>query len=295
MFTTNLIRSANSIITRQPYPAGVKKFGKAHRSLIRQYGRLLGETPDAKKSFELCNFMEKEDAYLMKLRKLNLWAGANISFNPGKHKIPRFLYHITTPEGYNGMKQNGYLKLSEIPNGKGVYMFELQNMIKRYTDFWGHHNLQALLSQVLVNGSDRVILLRIPTSKLDAGKLAIRPQYGFTPLEGDEKILTAIGDSALSSKLYKQRKTALEYIYPREIDIRDISLVGKAKIPDVDDCTPEDALKIWKNLTKDTPENKAFTNFTGDLTEKKDFFPNFFKKKPAEIKPDENTTENFFI
>ena len=50
----------------------------------------------------------------------------------GKHKIPRFIYHITSRDNYEKILQSRYLKLSEADNfsGSGIFMLELEKFFK---------------------------------------------------------------------------------------------------------------------------------------------------------------------
>ena len=192
-----------------------------------------------------------------KLISMNLWTGANIpSKVVGKRKIPRYLYHLTTRKNYNQMLQDGYLKISQnCFRGNGVYMFEMQNMLKHYKDFDGNRNLGLLLQQFVGRDGSEAVLLRIPTSKIDAGKLVIRDNTGGGRNGMHSCTKVALGDSTLASKLYKQRKIALEYIYPEQLSTDKISVVGISKYDFIQDHEDENTiLKMWKNLTQNQPE-----------------------------------------
>ena len=133
------------------------------------------------------------------------------------------------------MLKDGYINISQdCPRGKGLYMFEMQNMLKHYKDFDGNRDLGRLLQQVSESETGAV-LLRIPTSILEAGKLVIRGNSGTGKNGMHSYGKQLLGDSALASKIYKQRKVALEYIYPEKLSMNDISLVGSSKYNFVED------------------------------------------------------------
>lgn len=260
----NLFRVGNNIITFYKYPTHVKNFSKAHRQISKMYDQILGKEPKIYEINDCCDYFYAHIAFekrMNKLLRMNLWAGANISQKVvGKHKIPRYLYHLTTRKNYNQMLQNGYLKISkDCPRGDGVYMFEMQNMLKQYKDFDGDRNLGLLLNQVVGRDGSEAVLLRIPTSKMDAGKLVIRDNTGGGRNGMHSCTKVALGDSALASKLYKQRKVALEYIYPEKLSMDNISVVGTSKYDFIQDYKDENTiLKMWKNLTQNQPEQIGF-------------------------------------
>ena len=96
-------------------------------------------------------------------------------------------------------------------------------MIKHYGNHNGYRGLERLLGQGSLHGGDELVLLRIPTKNLNASRLAIRDNgtpVGINPSQF--KVTDLIGDSAINSKLYKQRKVGLEYVYPHDININDV-------------------------------------------------------------------------
>ena len=260
-----LSRIGNNIVTSTLYPTGIKKFGKAHKEIDKMYDSFVGKVPNIPSFSDFFDYLEAQNSFNKrseKLLRMNLWAGANIlQQNVGKHKIPRYLYHITTKENYSKMLKTGYINISQdCPRGKGLYMFEMQNMLKHYKDFDGNRDLGRLLQQVSESETGAV-LLRIPTSILEAGRLVIRGNSGTGKNGMHSYGKQLLGDSALASKIYKQRKVALEYIYPEKLSMNDISLVGSSKYNFVEDDIDENiALKIWKQLTHNQPEEKGFLN-----------------------------------
>lgn len=97
----------------------------------------------------------------------------------GKHKIPRFIYHMTSKRNYESMLCDGIIKTS--PDellGNGVFTSELTNLFKRWRKCksWGNESLQERLISHVAKGNDEIVILKIPTTKLDADKLVIRSQ-----------------------------------------------------------------------------------------------------------------------
>ncbi len=55
----------------------------------------------------------------------------------GKHKIPRFIYHITSKNNYNKLLIDGTLRMSEdLFCGEGVFTSELDNIFKNSARAW---------------------------------------------------------------------------------------------------------------------------------------------------------------
>ena len=53
-----------------------------------------------------------------------------LSQTVGKHKIPRYLYHMTSLENYNKMLESGCIRPSGARLPDGVYMLELDSFSK---------------------------------------------------------------------------------------------------------------------------------------------------------------------
>jgi len=97
----------------------------------------------------------------------------------GKHKIPRFIYHMTSKSNYESMLLDGIIKTSPEPLiGRGVFTTELTNFFKRWRNnrSWDNDSLQERLIQQVSKGSDEIVILRIPTASLDSDKLIVRSQ-----------------------------------------------------------------------------------------------------------------------
>ena len=97
----------------------------------------------------------------------------------GKHKIPRFIYHMTNKSNYQSMLCDGIIKTSQDGLlGNGVFTTELTNLFKRWRKCksWRSKSLQEQLLRQVAKGKDEIVILKIPTSKLDSDKLVIRSQ-----------------------------------------------------------------------------------------------------------------------
>lgn len=97
----------------------------------------------------------------------------------GKHKIPRFIYHMTNKSNYESMLCDGIIKTSNdglLENG--VFTIELTNLFKRWRKCksWNNTSLQEKLIKQAAKGKDEIVILKIPTTKLDSDKLVIRSQ-----------------------------------------------------------------------------------------------------------------------
>ena len=91
---------------------------------------------------------------------------------------------------------------------------------------------------------------------------------------------------ALASHLYKQRKVALEYIYPNQLPMDNISVVGAVKFnsKDAEELDESKALELWKELTKNQPEQKGGLNHIFKKETYKDLIPLIKKRKDDGIK-----------
>lgn len=207
----------------------------------------------------------------------------------GKHKIKRYLYHMTSEENYQSMLRDGKIHVTDDAhmNEQGVFMTDLQNLLKRwrYSKDWTECGINvnlslALLGQVSKSGN-KIVCLRIPTAALDHDLLKIRSQNrlfrGRSAMQkwSIPKIYAhkVDGAPAVEAGRYKQRKEALEYIYPRDIDMDNVELVGRADVGfnsllshcDKDMLTEikqtSTVMGVFRNLFNNQPEEKAVRNF----------------------------------
>lgn len=169
----------------------------------------------------------------------------------GKHKIPRFLYHLTSEEKYLEMLKNGYLKMGgggDVDPIEGVFMIELNNSFKHWgKKLMGMDSNKELIKYVGKKG--KIVALRIPTAVLDKNDLLIRSQNKVTEFYKTKEFREALenwkktkeipegayehmfkGEKATKSRHYKQRKEIIEYIYPHEIKMSNTHKLGCANV-----------------------------------------------------------------
>lgn len=219
-----------------------------------------------------------------------------ISKKPGKHKIPRYVYHLTNKEALEEIKKSGKIKTSNSDYlfSDGIYTIELENFVKDWgrKSVWDNDSLhQRLLLQTAGNSSG-IVALRIPTEKLDSEKFKIRSQdrffmsvkpqgqsfwgdicekyskteHGWHNLVKDfapEDIYKHCtnGDEAKNSHLYKQRKEAIEYIYQEDIPLDIVDCMAECDVADLEYSPHFDRNKIarsfFMHLFEGMPEQKA--------------------------------------
>jgi len=205
---------------------------------------------------------------------------SNTNVHYGKHKIPRYTYHMTSKKNYESMVKDGFIKPSNSGLlGKGVFMTELTNFFKRWRNnkAWREKSLQEKLLSQVAKDENEIVMLKIPTDKLKHNKLKIRSQNILfkwatskegtnifkeacrTAREGNStaelrnwkatisneyrKALKLImgndlktfkhlteGTLAKDSKLFKQKKHAIEYIYEDTIPISDVVKIGEVNL-----------------------------------------------------------------
>lgn len=97
----------------------------------------------------------------------------------GKHKVPRFIYHMTNKENYKKIMESGELRTSQDALfGEGIFTMELDNFFRRWRKdkAWGKNSLQESLISHTAKGESELVILKIPTENLDHNKLFIRSQ-----------------------------------------------------------------------------------------------------------------------
>lgn len=178
---------------------------------------------------------------------------SNINFE--HRKVPRYIYHLTNEEKYNSILKDGFIKTSDkdpYAHFNGLFTIEMKNFFK----FWGKHKdwdegdgktlrydlLRAVVRwyNTMFEGTNKLVILRIPTDKLNKDKLAIRSQNVFFKYNVNRKeySLTSVSESfknnlhgktqAFSQEGKKLRKKeACEYIYYENIPINDIQQIGQ--------------------------------------------------------------------
>lgn len=109
----------------------------------------------------------------------------------GKHKVPRFIYHMTNKSNYEAMMKDGFIKTSvDVTMGKGVFATELTNLFKWWQKdkSWENASLQEGLIRQVAKGKDEIVILKIPTANLDHDKLKIRSQNSLFSWKNSETV-----------------------------------------------------------------------------------------------------------
>ena len=219
---------------------------------------------------------------------------SDIRENSYSGKVPRYIYHLTPKENYEQMVENGCIKLSSDPYfvRDGIFTFELENLFKRWNSKGAEYKetlIEGLLRQVTKN-QDEIVILKIPTSKLEQNQLYIRSQKKFfgsslTPrqevmkimatkyqdkenistkdifnvineslnkciLEKNNDIHIRCGAPAYQSSLFKQRKEPIEYIYCDTIPLSNTEKLGEVKIAELNKFNENDKTMFVKNVFK---------------------------------------------
>ena len=171
-------------------------------------------------------------------------------------KVPRYIYHFTNEQAYKSMCNDGFIKATtkdSFIKNKAVFLIELENFCKNwgFNKSWDQFSepLQESLLMLasyfttpsLIESKNKLVILKIPTDKLDSEKLFIRSENNFfeqilsvkkdtTDLHPNIKQNLEGNTPATKSKLYKNRKEAIEFIYKGDIPINCIII----KIPFID-------------------------------------------------------------
>ena len=195
------------------------------------------------------------------------------------------MYHLTTEKNYQSMLKDGYIRPHAcIDSPPFVFLFDMKNFTKfwRKTSQIQEQPRTTLLTNMIFDEKENIVLLKIPTKELDARKLRLRRQkkcrsgqsgfaedltnftnnpYKFTTLMKMLKYILS-GEPAVKSSLYNQLKEAIEFMTPDAIPIDKVKLLGKTTINrellDKAHRQMVDIPEVWKALTAGTPEHKAF-------------------------------------
>lgn len=192
----------------------------------------------------------------------------------GKHKIPRYIYHMTCKSNYKSMLCDGFIKTSNDNLWpKGIYTTELTNFFKHWRKNKLNCSLQEELLDKVAKGNEDIVILKIPTAKLDSEKLVVRSQNKLFDWfcsgkmndacsefkkvckqlsKGDiDKRREALkdiiakqeseafaehiiyGTPAKKANLFKQRKEAIEYIYLDDIPLTQAEKIGEVNIEEL--------------------------------------------------------------
>lgn len=205
----------------------------------------------------------------------------NINF--GSKKVPRNIYHLTSNANYKSMLADGFISKSGNPNyyiEKGVYALELPNFFKFWgqNKDWGYDDLQRTILRHIVkwintgdSAKSELVILKIPTAKLDKEKLAVRSLnrlFNFVEAnkglnKASEELQSHLTGNTPAEKapLFKMRKEAIEYIYKDDIPMEDVEQVGNiVNIASLrkDAKFRDNPVKfIMESLLKGTPESNG--------------------------------------
>lgn len=154
------------------------------------------------------------------------------------HKVPEFLYHMTTKRNYRAIMKDGLLRMHNDGRfGQGVFTLDLKNYFEKWKDLvdeqTGENYVELLLKQVS-KGRNKIVMLRIPTSKLNMDKLAVRSQnrlhnYCYTDFVHNE----AEPEAKILANLYQRGELSDE----RELRRKFSQEISKEQnIPNVEHC-----------------------------------------------------------
>ena len=187
----------------------------------------------------------------------------------GKHKIPRYLYHITPSQNIGAIKTEGLSTTEDDLFGEGIFLFDIANFLK----FWNKNNknmnyAEQLLKYIGRNNTD-VSLLRVNTENLDKTDIVIRNQEtlfevnnkysdinniydAYNKKEISDSLMDeiSIGLPAVVANQFDRKKLPIEYIYDKGISPLNIRLLGRTNF----DYQKINIKKIFGNLLKNTKE-----------------------------------------
>lgn len=131
----------------------------------------------------------------------------------GKHKIPRYIYHLTSKTNYDSILKDGFIKTTNndvFMKDNAVFAIELTNFFKwwKKVDNSAHESIQDRLIKYTSKGEKDIVILRIPTEKLNQDSLTVRSQnlaFNFFNSEENEKI-NSIFESLDKSVIEQSKK-----------------------------------------------------------------------------------------
>ena len=199
-------------------------------------------------------------------------------------KVPRYIYHFTNEHAYKSMCNDGFIKATTkdvFIKDKSVFLVELENFSKN----WGFNKswdkfpepLQESLLMLAsyfttpssIENKNKLVILKIPTDKLDSEKLFVRSENKFfEQLLSDKKDAKNLhpdikqhlegNTPATKSKLYKNRKEAIEYIYKDNIPIEKAEQIGQILNINTLDYDKNNSVKsILQKILEGLPEENA--------------------------------------
>ena len=218
----------------------------------------------------------------------------NIGFE--RRKIPRYVYHFTNEKAYDSILKDGFIKTSDYDlytDKAGIFMVDLWNFFKFWgkNKAWNEDDSETLRKSLLriaakwINTIDKksgnLVILRIPTSRLQPEEFAVRSQNTFfkyhlgkpkvafhsiPPKEQDNIAGRTIANSGFGKKLRKHE--ASEYIYFDNIPINDVQLVGEiVNISDIKKSTEGFRSNPVKSILQRALFNTPEANWLKNLNE----------------------------
>ena len=187
----------------------------------------------------------------------------------GKHKIPKYLYHITPTKNLESIKKAGLHMTEDDLYGEGVFMFDMANFLKFWTKKGNKEDYAKELLQYVGRHSTNVSIIRVPTKNLVKKDLSVRRQdklfnvmnkyddvddiyQAYSRKEISTKLMDEIseGEQAIMANKFDRKKVPFEYIYPSDIAAKDIEVIGQTNY----DYQKVDVLDIFRNLLKNCKE-----------------------------------------
>lgn len=164
-------------------------------------------------------------------------AAVNFLRNAVSQKMPRFLYHLTTKRNYRAIMKDGFLRPhNDALFGEGVCTVDLMNCFKRWQELsCNDKNYVSYLLNQVSKKKDKIVIFRIPTTKLKYDKLAIRSQnrlhdFMYTDFVYDE----AIPQSRALGNLFQKGMGRAEEQELSNTFLKEI--LKEHNIPNVDHC-----------------------------------------------------------
>lgn len=125
-------------------------------------------------TISMLNYKERID-FTMGINSINKVIPKTITY--GKHKVPRYIYHFTDGSSYESMLKDGFIKAGcDDVFGRGIFMVELTNLFRSWgvDKAWDNDLLINSLLRLAGKDKHKVVVLRIPTDKLNHNDLKIR-------------------------------------------------------------------------------------------------------------------------
>lgn len=195
----------------------------------------------------------------------------------GRHKVSKYLYHLTNAENYKKIQESDMLKTTKdgcFGKLDGNFMIELKNFLKNWRcnrEWASHGNLGYLLLKQASKGKSDLVMLRIHASKLDHYSLKIRSQnvlFNKNRHSSATKQHCFEGEEVCFNKDFTKNGHALEYVYEDNIPLQSVEVVGTVNCNNVKSHLPPNAtqgqwLKETLNqLFEGQPEKKMLDYFS---------------------------------